>query len=105
MRLEKRLGVREPVVLGYAPNLIEAYLRLGRRLEAAELLARFEAEAAHSSSRNWAQATAARCRGLLAPDGNSTGILKRLLVARSTSWSARTSTDRTLLGGTSPPSQ
>ena len=66
--VERFLGDRpanDPAVLQWAPDLIEAYVRHGRRADAAAALAAFEQDAAHSGSR-WAAATAARCRGLLA---------------------------------------
>ena len=58
----------DPAVMQWPPDLVEAYVRLGRR-EDAEGCSRTlrGARAEHSGSR-WATATAARCRGLLAPD-------------------------------------
>ncbi len=55
------------------PDLIEAYVRAGRREEAEAVLARLEAHAArrrpaHAGAPRWPLAAAARCRGLLAPD-------------------------------------
>jgi DNA-binding CsgD family transcriptional regulator len=50
-----------------APDLIEAYVRAGRREDAEAALARLEAESARTGSA-WAAATVARCRALLAPD-------------------------------------
>jgi len=50
-----------------APELVEAYLRLGRRDEADEE-ARAYAEAAEQKGQPWALARAARSRGLLAED-------------------------------------
>ncbi len=47
-----------------APDLVEAYLRSGRTEEAAELAARYGADAA-AKALPWAQARAARLRGLL----------------------------------------
>jgi DNA-binding CsgD family transcriptional regulator len=60
-------GLREPAVVLWAPDLIEAYLRVDRLEDARRLLARFEGEAA-STGRIWANATAARCHGLLEED-------------------------------------
>jgi ATP/maltotriose-dependent transcriptional regulator MalT len=61
-------GLREPSVIQWAPDLIEAYARSGRIEDARRALARFEQEA-DASGRSWASAAAARCRGLLAdPD-------------------------------------
>jgi DNA-binding CsgD family transcriptional regulator len=57
----------DPAVMQWPPDLVEAYVRLGRREEAEGVLATFEASARHSGSR-WAASAAARCRGLLAPD-------------------------------------
>ncbi len=55
----------DPAVLQWVPDLVEAYVRQGRRADALATLARFERDAEHSGS-GWAAATAARCRGLLA---------------------------------------
>jgi DNA-binding CsgD family transcriptional regulator len=57
----------DPAVLQWPPDLVEAYVRLGRRAEAEQVLATFDRSARHSGS-SWARAAAARCRGLLAPD-------------------------------------
>jgi DNA-binding CsgD family transcriptional regulator len=63
--LEGRVG--EPGVLPYGPELVEAYVRQGRRDDALEELERLE-RAAALTGRRWAQAAAARCRALLAAD-------------------------------------
>jgi DNA-binding CsgD family transcriptional regulator/tetratricopeptide (TPR) repeat protein len=60
-------GLREPCVIQWAPNLVEAYVRAGRRGEAERELETFEAQAKRTE-RTWALASAARCRGLLAAD-------------------------------------
>ncbi len=57
------------VDLSPAPELVEAYLRLGRPEEAAAAAAGFSAHAA-AKGQPWALARAARCRGLLATDGS-----------------------------------
>jgi DNA-binding CsgD family transcriptional regulator len=57
----------DPAVMQWPPDLVEAYVRLGRREDAERALGVFEASARHSGS-SWATAAAARCRGLLAPD-------------------------------------
>jgi DNA-binding CsgD family transcriptional regulator len=57
----------EPTVVEWAPDLIEAYIRAGRRSDASSTLTTFERQAS-KTQRNWALATASRCRGLLAPD-------------------------------------
>jgi DNA-binding CsgD family transcriptional regulator len=54
-------------VILWPPDLVEAYVRLGRGADAEAVLEPFERAARHSGSR-WAAATAARCRGLLAPE-------------------------------------
>jgi DNA-binding CsgD family transcriptional regulator/lipopolysaccharide biosynthesis regulator YciM len=60
-------GLREPAVIQWAPNLIEAYVRVGRADEAERTLVQFE-ELARQTDRAWALACAARCRGLLVGD-------------------------------------
>jgi DNA-binding CsgD family transcriptional regulator len=56
------------VDLSPAPELVEAYLRLGRRDEADAAAAVYVADA-QAKGQPWALARAARCRGLLAEDG------------------------------------
>lgn len=58
-----------PTVVQWAPDLVEAYLMVGRVEDAAELLESFVAVAERTSS-PWAQAAAGRCRGLLAGDAS-----------------------------------
>jgi DNA-binding CsgD family transcriptional regulator len=58
-------GVEEPACLQWAPDLIEAYVHVGRRDAATAELAILERQAAHTEG-TWALAAAARCRGLLA---------------------------------------
>lgn len=53
------------VDLSPAPELVESYLRLGRREEATDAAADFVADA-RAKGQPWALARAARCRGLLA---------------------------------------
>jgi DNA-binding CsgD family transcriptional regulator len=60
-------GVREPSVLPYAPDLIEAYARAGEREAATRELAKF-AELAAALDRRWALAAVARLNGLLGRD-------------------------------------
>jgi DNA-binding CsgD family transcriptional regulator len=57
----------QPSVVQWAPDLIEAYARAGRRDEALALIDAFEAKGRKTGSR-WAQATVARTRALIAPD-------------------------------------
>ncbi len=62
--------LREPAVVQWAPDLAEAYARLGRFQEAEKVIESFEPIDAASGP--WAAAAAARCRGMLdhghAPD-------------------------------------
>ena len=57
----------QPAVVQWAPDLIEAYARAGRRDDALALIDVFEAKGRRTGSR-WAQATVARSRALIAPD-------------------------------------
>jgi DNA-binding CsgD family transcriptional regulator len=60
-------GVREPSVLPYAPDLIEAYARAGERQAATRELAKLS-ELANALDRRWALAAVARLHGLLGSD-------------------------------------
>ncbi len=60
-------GLREPQVVQWAPDLVEALVRSGRDHEAAYALESFD-EQAHHTGGAWALAAAARCHGLLAGD-------------------------------------
>jgi DNA-binding CsgD family transcriptional regulator len=60
-------GLRLPTVIQWAPDLIEALARAGRREEAMEVLSGLE-RVAESSLSTWALGVAARCRGLLADE-------------------------------------
>jgi DNA-binding CsgD family transcriptional regulator len=61
----ERGGVHEPGILWWAPDLIEAYWRVGDIGAARRRLEVFRAQA-DATGRAWAQATAARAAGLLA---------------------------------------
>ncbi len=65
--LAEELGLGEPGVVQWAPDLIEAYVRAGRSNDAERTLGAFGQQAEHTR-RTWALAASARCRGLLAPD-------------------------------------
>jgi DNA-binding CsgD family transcriptional regulator len=56
--------------LSPVPELVEIYLRVGRRPEAAEMAADFTCDA-NIKGQPWALARAARCRGQLAAEGES----------------------------------
>ena len=58
-------GLKDPIVIPWRPDLIEAYVRVGRGEDAARELASFEADA-KATGRRWALAAVARCRGLIA---------------------------------------
>jgi DNA-binding CsgD family transcriptional regulator len=62
------MGVEEPSAVQWAPNLIEADVRAGRRRDAEETLALL-ARQAERSGVLWGRAAAARGTGLLADDG------------------------------------
>ena len=65
--LADELGLRDPGVLPWAPDLIEAYVRAGNSTRAEHVLTTYEGRARHVE-RTSALAAAARCRGLLATD-------------------------------------
>jgi DNA-binding CsgD family transcriptional regulator len=65
--LAREHGVEDPACLQWAPDLIEAYVRTGRRDAAIGELATLERQAAHTEG-TWALAVAARCRGMLAEE-------------------------------------
>jgi DNA-binding CsgD family transcriptional regulator len=73
-----RLGIAD-VDLSPAPELVEAYLRLGRRDEAVAEADAFEL-AAQAKGQAWALARAARCRGLLAGDDELEACFEEALV-------------------------
>lgn len=86
-RMAEANEVREPSVLPFAPDLIEAYVRTGRLLEARTELEHLEAVAL-AVDRRWALAAAARCRGLLAPaDEIDDSFGTALELSRSAGWS------------------
>ncbi|MGI8574081.1 MAG: AAA family ATPase [Egibacteraceae bacterium] len=58
--------LREPTVVQWAPDLAEAYARLGRPQEAEKIIESFAPVDAASGP--WAAAAAARCRGMLDSD-------------------------------------
>jgi DNA-binding CsgD family transcriptional regulator len=66
-RAHARSDVVEPSLLEWMPDLVEAHIRSGRVDDAAALLEVF-GRYADAAGRTWAQAVAARYRGLLAAD-------------------------------------
>ena len=67
-RLAAVSALEEPILIPWAPDLVEAYVRAGREDAAAEMLAVLERQAAGADT-HAAAALAARCRGLVAADG------------------------------------
>ncbi|HKO75260.1 MAG TPA: LuxR C-terminal-related transcriptional regulator [Gaiellaceae bacterium] len=67
-RVSIEQGIDDPSFLQWEPDLIEAYVRTGRKEEGERSLARLE-RLAEKTGRKWTQAVAARCRGLMADDG------------------------------------
>jgi DNA-binding CsgD family transcriptional regulator len=66
-RTMRQWGVGDPYAVQWMPDLVEAYSRAGRRREMEALLVRL-AEQAKRTEGTWAQAAAARCRGMGADD-------------------------------------
>lgn len=71
--LVRSMSLREPGVVQWRPDLIEALALAGRTDDARGELRILEAEAA-ATRRPWALATAARCRGMLADGDDLTGF-------------------------------
>jgi DNA-binding CsgD family transcriptional regulator len=63
-RMMRDWGVGDPSVVQWMPDLIEAYVRAGRRQEAEALLETLSTQAEKTDG-NWARAAAARCAGML----------------------------------------
>ena len=63
------VGLDDPAIVMWAPDLIEAYVRTGRVTEAQGELAKFVRRAEHTQ-RPWALAAASRCEALLAEEGD-----------------------------------
>jgi DNA-binding CsgD family transcriptional regulator len=66
------VGLREPGVLRFVPDEVEALVALGELEKADELLKAFEADAARLD-RTWAILAGARCRALLTAAGGDSG--------------------------------
>lgn len=79
----EHMCLREPAVVQWAPDHIEACIRAGHLKRAREALQRFQRMAAQTG-RTWALATAARCRGLLTDASRSAEAF-----AEAYTWHAR----------------
>ena len=66
--------------LGVAPDLVEAYLAVGRYTAASDLAVRFTAVTPEAAA-PWLRALAARCRGLTAPDQETADLAFRAAFA------------------------
>lgn len=71
--IDRDLPLGEPALTLYAPDLVEALVRVGRRDEAERALARLEEGAARTGG-SWANAVAGRGRLLLAGEGEVDAI-------------------------------
>jgi DNA-binding CsgD family transcriptional regulator len=71
------LGITDPD-LSPAPELVDAYLRLGRRRDA-EVIAPAFIDAAREKARPWPVARALRCEALLADDDRAAELFERAL--------------------------
>jgi DNA-binding CsgD family transcriptional regulator len=80
------MGMLEPTRLEWMPDLVEAYVHCGRSERALELIGDLERRAERSFA-TWPKAVAARCRGLVAGDGEFTEHFESAL-----RWHARTPT-------------
>jgi len=69
-RLAAQHGLREPNVVQWQADHVEACLRAGRNSEAETALAAFVLAAEETGGR-WARGTSARCRGMLAASGDA----------------------------------
>jgi DNA-binding CsgD family transcriptional regulator len=66
-RVSAQLGVEEPTIVPWAPDLVEAYVRAGRDADARRVCATL-ARQVETSGAKCAAAALARCRGLLSDD-------------------------------------
>jgi DNA-binding CsgD family transcriptional regulator len=71
-------GIGEPALVQWAPDRVEALVRLGRTDDAQDALDAFEAQAARTG-RTWAQACVQRGRGMLASDDDAPGHFEAAL--------------------------
>ena len=73
--LADRVGLGEPNLVRWMPDLIESQIRAGLEHDARSALAEFEAQA-QRTGRAWALAAAARCRGLLASPETADAVFR-----------------------------
>ncbi len=83
-RLCALFGQRDPSIVPFAPDRVEALVREGEPERAEAALAEFEAMA-HRVRRAWPTAAAARCRGLLASDDDFEACFERAYIAHGAS--------------------
>ena len=81
--LAEMAGLRDPVLVPWAPDLVEAYTRGGRAEDAAQLAATLGDQADRSEA-PIAAALAARCRGLIAAEGFEQEFERALALHRET---------------------
>ena len=74
----ERKGLYHPGALPWAPDLVEAYLRVGRPRDAERVLSVLD-DRATATRDNWARAATLRCRGLLEADGEFESYFCRAL--------------------------
>jgi DNA-binding CsgD family transcriptional regulator len=65
--LSEEHGIREPGAMMWAPDLVEAFVRMHRLEDATSTLDQFRRDV-DRTNRGWAKAAVERCRGLLAED-------------------------------------
>jgi DNA-binding CsgD family transcriptional regulator len=75
-------GLLQPGVVPSLPDLIEAYVRAGRRSDAVSALEVFAMQAARAQS-PWGLAASARCAGLLSDDGSFEAQFQKALAWHS----------------------
>ena len=74
--LAERFGMREPNYVQWMPDLIESQIRAGDGHDGAEHARRVRVCRRSATGRPWALATAARCRGLLAPPETADAVFE-----------------------------
>jgi DNA-binding CsgD family transcriptional regulator len=71
-------GMKDPSLIPWAPDLVEAYVALDRAADAERIAAELQQQA-QTSGNPWAAAAAWRCRGLLAADGELDATFARAM--------------------------